>query len=425
MTHPQISVILPVHNTSRYLQQCMDSVINQTFRDIEIICIDDGSTDNSLEILQKFALMDKRIILIHRDHASGSAGLPRNVGLERARGKYVMFLDSDDYFAESMLEKLYRCAEDRKADLVMCDNYVISPETNEARAQDTELHDRYLPLKEVFSYQDIPDTIFQISNAAVWHKLILREITEKYQLRFQQNVPSLDDIFFVNLLLVRARRISVIKDRLIFYRAVRPGAQTASIERHKESVFYAFDALNRYLKKYGIYESVKISLQNWTLATMAWWMHSISGYQAYSDMYNLYRNEYFSRLGLEDIKQSDLYEEYLVSFYDSIMHRAFCPSLKILLETILKPGSELVIYGAGMVGKNIYNAVKEYGKHTIKLWCDQKAGQLDNPIIRHPDVLRETKFDAILIAIGNQKIVEEVKTYLLGLGIEEQKIYRV
>lgn len=425
MIHPQISVIVPVHNTSVYLRQCMESLINQTFRDIEIICIDDGSTDNSLGILQKYALTDERIILIHRDCASGSAGIPRNMGLERAKGKYVMFLDSDDYFAETMLEKLYACAEERNADLVMCDNYIVLPVTNEISDQKTELHEKYLPQKEVFSYQDIPDTIFQISNAAVWHKLILREMTEQYQLKFQQNAPSLDDIYFVNLLLVRARRISVIRDRLIFYRAVRPGAQTTSIEKHKESIFYAFDALNQYLKKYGLYETVKRSLQNWTLATMAWWMHSISGYQAYSDMYDLYRNEYFLKLGLADIERNDLYEEYPVSFYDSIMHRDFCPSLKILLETILKPESDIVVYGAGVVGKNIYNAVKEYGKHNIKLWCDQKAGELDNPIVRHPEALREMEFDALLIAIGDQKIVEEVKTYLLGLGIEESKIYRV
>lgn len=122
---PQISVIVPIHNTSQYLEQCMDTLVNQTFRDIEIICVNDGSTDCSQEILEKFASADKRIILLYRSCASGSAALPRNMGLERASGKYVIFLDSDDYFAETMLEKLYEYAEEWNADLVMCDNYTV------------------------------------------------------------------------------------------------------------------------------------------------------------------------------------------------------------------------------------------------------------------------------------------------------------
>ncbi len=425
MVHPRISVIVPVHNTSRYLEQCMNTLVNQTFRDLEIICVNDGSTDGSLDILKEFERSDKRVVLVNRETASGSAALPRNIGLKRAKGKYVIFLDSDDYFAEIMLEKLYGHAEKTRADLVMCDNYTVSSVTDKIQDRDTELHSRYLPAKDVFSYQDIPDTIFQISNAAVWHKLILREMIERYQLEFQVGVPSLDDIYFVNILLVRAKRISVIRDRLVYYRVVRPDAQTTSIERHKESIFYAFHALNQYLKKHGLYESVKTSLQNWTLATMAWWMHSISGYQAYSDMYDLYRNEYFLKLGLADMKRRDLYSEDLVSFYDSIMYREFCPSLKIVLETILEPQSRIVIYGAGVVGKNIYHAVKEYGNHTVEAWCDQNAEQIGNPIVSHPNILENLEFDALLIAIGKQKIVEEVKVYLKELGIAEEKIYRV
>ena len=115
MVTPQISVIIPVYNTAKYLEQCMSTLVNQTFREIELICINDGSTDESRDILKKFALSDERIRLIDRETASGSAALPRNIGLEQAKGKYVIFLDSDDYFAETMLEKLYEHAEKMNA----------------------------------------------------------------------------------------------------------------------------------------------------------------------------------------------------------------------------------------------------------------------------------------------------------------------
>lgn len=426
MTYPKISVIVPVHNTSAYLEQCMDSIMHQTFRDIEIICIDDGSTDNSFEILERFAASDERIFLLHRDEASGSAALPRNLGLKRAKGKYVMFLDSDDYFDRTLLEKLYERAEKTEAELVMCDNYIVLPLTGELSTKDTELHEKYLPKQEVFSYKDVPDTIFQISNAAVWHKLIAREMLNRYQLEFQENVPVLDDIYFVNLLLIRAERVSIVRDRLIFYRQGRVGGQTTAIERNKESVCLAFSALNEYLKRHGLYEVVKTSLQNWELALLAWWLHSVVSYQAYLDLFDLYCNSYFEKLGLAEMEPETVYEEYW-AFYSSIRKEEFWPPLKAILdlETVLGPGKKIVLYGAGYVGKNVYHVMKERGVHTIALWCDGNAESMGNPLIHRPEEILEHDFDALLIAISKLEIVQEVRKYLLELGIEKEKIYTI
>jgi glycosyltransferase involved in cell wall biosynthesis len=111
---PEISVIVPVYNTAEFLEQCLDTIINQTFKNIEIMCVDDGSTDSSLKILQKYAERDARVFVIHRDKASGSAALPRNIGIEHVKGKYLMFLDSDDYFDLMMLQKMYTCQKKRR-----------------------------------------------------------------------------------------------------------------------------------------------------------------------------------------------------------------------------------------------------------------------------------------------------------------------
>ena len=175
MKQPEISVVVPVYNTSAYLEQCMESILSQTFQNMEVICVDDGSTDKSLEILKRFAKRDSRITVLHRDGASGSAAVPRNMGLERAKGTYVIFLDSDDYIDLQMFEKMLVCAKKQNADLVMCDNYVVSSRNGLVKDRDGELHHKYITdhiTGNVFSYQDIPDTIFQISNAAVWHRMI-------------------------------------------------------------------------------------------------------------------------------------------------------------------------------------------------------------------------------------------------------------
>ena len=118
---PQISVIIPVYNAERYLKECLDSVVNQTFKDIEIICVDDGSTDESLSILQEYASRDQRITLIYQKNQH--AGVARNVGLVQACGKYVYFLDADDWLELNACEVMYQLMEEKQVPLIKFRTY--------------------------------------------------------------------------------------------------------------------------------------------------------------------------------------------------------------------------------------------------------------------------------------------------------------
>lgn len=115
---PKISVIIPVYNTEKYLDKCIQSILNQTFGDFEIIAIDDGSTDSSLEILKKYE-KDQRFIIIHKEN-EGQA-VARNIGIKKATGKYITFVDSDDYIDKNMLEDLYHLVQEKDADIAICD----------------------------------------------------------------------------------------------------------------------------------------------------------------------------------------------------------------------------------------------------------------------------------------------------------------
>ena len=118
---PLVSVIIPVYNVEKYLHQCLNSLITQTLKDIEIICVDDGSTDSSWRILQEFAQKDNRVI-IHQQH-NLHAGVARNNGLKIAKADYVMFLDSDDFFESNMLEDLYNQIIKEGSDAAICGFY--------------------------------------------------------------------------------------------------------------------------------------------------------------------------------------------------------------------------------------------------------------------------------------------------------------
>ena len=115
---PKVSVIIPVYNVGKYLRKCLDSVINQTLKDIEIICVNDGSTDNSGKILDEYAAKDKRIKVIHQENQG--LGAARNVGIDLAKGEYIGFVDSDDWISTGFYEKLYETAKRENSDISAC-----------------------------------------------------------------------------------------------------------------------------------------------------------------------------------------------------------------------------------------------------------------------------------------------------------------
>ena len=118
----KISVIIPVYNTEKFLEKCLNSVLNQTLKEIEIIVVNDGSRDNSLEIIKKFKKEDNRIVLLNEQN--GGSSFARNKGLETAKGKYFYFIDSDDYLEENtMFEELYNKCENDNLDIVVFDYY--------------------------------------------------------------------------------------------------------------------------------------------------------------------------------------------------------------------------------------------------------------------------------------------------------------
>ena len=167
-----ISIIVPVYNTAPYLPQCLDSLVNQTYRDIEIICVNDGSTDNSPDILKAYAERDSRILVIHQENLGLSGA--RNKGLESARGEWVMFVDSDDWLNEEALKKalevLKLCVRGPKTlDLLIC-NYVY--EKVGAKRKTVMRYRSALPQDKIFGWDDVKP--LGTSHYLLMHSMIYR-----------------------------------------------------------------------------------------------------------------------------------------------------------------------------------------------------------------------------------------------------------
>ena len=128
---PKISILIPIYNVEKYLKECLDSVINQTLKDIEIICINDGSTDSCAEILKAYSLKDNRIKVINKENSGYGASM--NMGLEEATGDYIGIVESDDFIKEEMFANLYKIATKDDAEIVKSDYFYYVTSTKQKR----------------------------------------------------------------------------------------------------------------------------------------------------------------------------------------------------------------------------------------------------------------------------------------------------
>ncbi len=290
---PKVSVIIPVYNVEKYLSKCLDSVINQTLKDIEIICIDDGSTDNSLSILEEYAKKDKRIKIIKQKNLG--AGAARNKGLEVAKGDYLSFLDSDDFFELDMLEKLYDNAININSDIAICNFKYFCTSTGKyinARNINKFIH------KKVFNYEDIPNKIFNIFDNCSWNKLLKTSFVNDNNLKFQE-IYRTNDLYFTSASLIVAKKISVISDYLVCYRiGIKNNSQSTNYKFPLDFTM-ALTSLRDFLISHHVYGCVKKSYFNLVVDTCRHNLHTISHYEnEYNIVLEYLLNNGFDKMGL-------------------------------------------------------------------------------------------------------------------------------
>lgn len=216
---PKVSVVIPVYNVERYLGECLDSILGQTLRDIEVICVDDGSTDGSGAVLAGYAARDPRVRVVHQ--ANAGAGPARNAGLAVARGEYVSFCDPDDWCEKEMLERLYAEAVTTRSDVVIAGMRRFRPGDKEPAV--SRLPDAILSLRRPFSPQQVGCSLFVAGRANPVSKIFRRTFVEDNGISFQ-SLPRENDLYFSFVSLAKADSVSVLEDAPYCYRMGRPGS---------------------------------------------------------------------------------------------------------------------------------------------------------------------------------------------------------
>lgn len=300
-TAPSVSVIIPVYNCAPYLRQCLDSVVAQTERSWEIIAVDDGSTDDSIDILHEYEEKTYgKMRVIVQDNAGPAKA--RNRAIDLARGKYLLFLDADDYIDCRCLELAMTRAEEISADLVAWDVWYYNDRYRRLQHPPVGmLH--FAPFEKggrPSSWRDSPDDVFISFQNWPWNKLFSARFVQAMRLRFQENVKRTEDVAFVCAALVKANRIGLIYNRLSYYRVMRPGSAMATKDPYCFDFLKAFEWLRNYLEREGLFAQVERSYANWALSSVLYNLHTLNTYEAYGDVYDALRSGWLGKLDLMD-----------------------------------------------------------------------------------------------------------------------------
>lgn len=332
----KVSVIIPVYNVQDYLRECLDSILNQTLKELELICVDDGSTDKSLEILREYEKKDNRVIVLTQ-HNKG-AGAARNKGLEIARGEYLSFLDSDDFFATGMLEESYRKCKKENAEVCVYQVVRYNDVTGKIRYDSGSFKKSNVPEgKEVFSYKDMPEQIFNSFQNWAWNKLISHELVKKYNLKFQE-IFRTNDFLFVASCMMLAKRITLLEKRLVFYRVGMKNNCQATNYKHPLDFLDAFYAVKDFLVENNFYEEVERSYVNKVLAGCIYNLNSIQDKDAKKLLFNELKTRAFKKLGISDKTREFFYDENIMNY-------------EVYLEMSEKTFEEYVMENDSLIGK--------------------------------------------------------------------------
>lgn len=308
---PCVTVVVPVFNSEEYLRQCLDSIVAQTLADIEIICIDDGSTDASLEILRQYAALDSRIRILEQPNLR--AGVARNNGMKQARGEYLAFWDSDDYFDTTALEKMYAQCKADDADICVCGASRIMDGVNTPVKEGFYLQKSKIPETVPFNIDTNRDFILTFTNAAPWNKLYRRSFVEQNGIEYSTAANS-EDVYFVEVALCLAGRITVVDEPLIVYRRDRPGSLTNTIADSRLTSLEVWIDTARRLRELGVYPEV--SFANRAASNIAYMLRNQKGYESFGLIVNALKKGGLEELSLFDVQI--LTEEWHRSLYSRI-----------------------------------------------------------------------------------------------------------
>lgn len=421
-----ISVIMPSLNVVPYIEESVKSVLSQTLNCIEILCIDAGSDDGTLEILQRLAQNDERIRLINSDRKS--YGYQVNIGIQRARGKYLAIVETDDYVDKGMYERLYHVAEKEAAEIVKSDYYAYRTQQNGSRFfvkrmlhLDSELYNRV--------FNPIEEGNVACDDWFLWNGIYKTDFIRANNITLNEtDGAAFQDIGFLYKTNSIATRVVYLRDCFYRYCVDREGSSSNS----GKGLLYSYQEFERLFTEI---ESMTLNQKQAYYTRMAksfyCCMMGIQDYSIFNNSEYMEKYNWFQLNLVEAIKTDlvvkssfvdgmwDELQKLLVSFeYYKTNHEQAKERLKTYLQ-----GKQIVIFGCGNYGMEAFDTLKEK-QLDVECFMDNNSilwgSWVNGKEIRNPEDVKKLKGRYYLIA--NENYWKEIKGQLLNLGCDEDRI---
>lgn len=437
---PEISVIVPLYNAIKYLQEAIDSVLSQTFQDFEIIVIDDCSTDGSWELANRLYGEHERVSL-YRHECNMTAGCARNTGLEHAQGKYIAFLDSDDLYMPEALATMHRAAEQYSAEVVHSPGCLI-PQGDQEQVStedgfrtiifdDMPISDKATLLSADKEYR-IRQWAGRKLYGTIWNKMFRRDFLEERGIRFETDVWPGEDAIFLFRCVFYSERYVCLPDVFYIYR--RPN--TSVTRKKRDAQFIARQVKNM---------AAKIKALDTYMDDISWFSDKPELQDkvrefAITDTDPPFIQPGYHSQGLVEGKEEEIcqafkeiYGEqgYFAYWYFHHYHllKAGAGATNegqsyIFPYHLFQEGERTVIYGAGESGQSFYRQLQRQNYLKPVGIVDKRAKELNTPDfpVQPIEDLKNMDFDAILIAVINEKAAKEISESLIKIGILTPKI---
>lgn len=394
----KVSIVMPIYNTEKYIEHTISSIVKQTYGDFELICVNDGSTDGTLELLNKCAKKDKRIKII--DQPNSGAGMARNNGLKYVTGEYVLILDSDDLYAADMIEKLVNKAKETKAEIVFCRAVAFNTTDGSEQAMDWSLLTDKIP-SNPFAYYNLGPYLYSFTKGWAWDKLYATKLILRSGLRFQ-NLQNTNDAFFVFSMLTRASSMAYVEDILVRHRKNDASSISNNRVKNWQCFYSAISEIKHELINTGVYKKVERAFVNWVLNFTLWYTRT-EPYPLKNQLYLLLKCAIFNEFNINGHPQ-----EYFINKED---YELYLTIQSIPVDNGIKDAISLFYKDYQKFDAEILNDYVRLDLAGMEIKRLKRGGSISPSGTTVPIVLSCNQNYAKYTAVAIQSIIENIGQY--------------
>lgn len=307
---PKVSLVVPVYNSALYLDELFSSLLHQTYENIEIICVNDGSNDDSLEVLRRYESLDGRVVVV--DKPNSGAAATRNVGIDRAEGDFLCFIDSDDFIELNAIELLVAAAARHQTDVILFGIDYYNDETREFSPHHGAVVRSSIPSQTVFMASEIDHFYKNVIGYTV-NKLYKTSFLKGLSLKFPQ-IGAHEDMPFTYVALSAASRIFYLDKTLYHYRRSRKGSLSDDTKEQYRFMIQALICFKEMLLEHGLWDKNQRNYLNYAVHMCRWKNNDISLNLAKQFRKDC-RAEFFDKLGLIDLPEDFFFDRGEYRFY--------------------------------------------------------------------------------------------------------------